>query len=109
MRNELDREPKTRGLHFIRYAYDCVVTARSVFYEMVRYRKPGLKVHVTKTIITRPTKIEYLGFIFIKRGGTISPGLRAAIHKRVEEVHEAHLFKGARTNMSNTCKFVKIC
>lgn len=74
MLNELDKELEKRGLRFVRYADDCVIAVRSeasakrVMYSITDWieRKLGLKVNATKTRITRPTKLKYLGFGFYK-------------------------------------------
>lgn len=74
MLNELDKELESRGLHFIRYADDCVITVKSeasakrVMRTITEWieRKLGLKVNMTKTHVTRPTKLKYLGFGFYK-------------------------------------------
>lgn len=74
MLNELDRELERRGLNFVRYADDCIITVRSeaaanrvihtvtVFIE----KKLGLKVNAEKTQLVRPGKLKYLGFGFFK-------------------------------------------
>ena len=70
MLNELDKELEARGLRFTRYADDCVIAVRSessakrVMRTVSGWiqRKLGLKVNMTKTHITRPTKLKYLGF-----------------------------------------------
>lgn len=74
MLNELDRELEKRGLRFVRYADECVVavgseaSAKRVMYSITDWieRKLGLKVNATKTKITRPGKLKYLGFGFYK-------------------------------------------
>lgn len=74
MLNELDKELEARGLRFTRYADDCVIVVKSeasakrVMYSVTSWieRKLGLKVNVTKTQITKPTKLKYLGFGFWK-------------------------------------------
>lgn len=74
MLNELDKELEKRGLRFVRYADDCVIAVRSeasakrVMYSITDWieRKLGLKVNASKTKITRPTKLKYLGFGFYK-------------------------------------------
>ena len=74
MLNELDRELEARGLNFTRYADDCVIAVRSeasakrVMRTVTDWiqRKLGLKVNMTKTHITRPRKLKYLGFGFYK-------------------------------------------
>lgn len=70
----LDRELETRGLHFARYADDCVIlvktenAAKRVIYSITRFieNKLKLKVNATKTHITRPSKLKYLGFTYYK-------------------------------------------
>lgn len=74
MLNELDKELERRGLRFVRYADDCVIAVRSessakrVMYSITDWieRKLGLKVNATKTKITRPGRLKYLGFGFYK-------------------------------------------
>lgn len=70
--NELDKELERRGLHFTRYADDSVITVKSeasakrVMYSITSWieRKLGLKVNMTKTKITKPNDLKYLGFGF---------------------------------------------
>lgn len=74
MLNELDRELESRGQHFTRYADDVVIVVKSkaaatrVMYSITNWieRKLGLKVNATKTKITPPSKLKYLGFGFWK-------------------------------------------
>lgn len=74
MLNELDRELESRGQRFTRYADDCVIVVKSkaaatrVMYSITNWieRKLGLKVNATKTHITPPSKLKYLGFGFWK-------------------------------------------
>ena len=74
MLNELDKELESRGLHFVRYADDCVITvgseaaAKRVMYSVSLFieKRLGLKVNMTKTKIVRPSKLKYLGFGFWK-------------------------------------------
>ena len=74
MLNELDKELEARGLRFTRYADDCVIvvgseaSAKRVMQTITNWieRKLGLKVNATKTQVTRPTKLKYLGFGFWK-------------------------------------------
>ena len=74
MLNELDKELERRELHFTRYADDCVIVVKSeasakrVMYSVTNWieRKLGLKVNATKTHITKPTNLKYLGFSFWK-------------------------------------------
>jgi len=76
MLNELDKELESRGLHFVRYADDCVIAAGSsaaanrVMHTVTKWieRKLGLKVNMTKTNVTKPTNLKYLGFGFVKMG-----------------------------------------
>ena len=74
MLNELDKELERRELRFTRYADDCVIVVKSeasakrVMYSVTSWieRKLGLKVNATKTHITKPLKLKYLGFGFWK-------------------------------------------
>lgn len=77
MLNELDKELESRGLHFVRYSDDCVITIGSeaatkrVMHSVSRFmeKRLGLKVNMTKTKITKPNKLKYLGFGFWKSSG----------------------------------------
>ena len=74
MLNELDKELEARGLHFVRYADDCVIAvgssaaANRVMHTITKWieKKLGLKVNMTKTKVTDPWKLKYLGFGFWK-------------------------------------------
>ena len=74
MLNELDKELEARGLHFVRYADDCIIAvgssaaANRVMATVTKWieRKLSLKVNMTKTKVTRPNKLKYLGFGFWK-------------------------------------------
>ena len=76
MLNELDKELEARGLHFVRYADDCVIAvgssaaANRVMHTITKWieKKLGLKINMTKTKVTKPTQLKYLGFGFVKRG-----------------------------------------
>lgn len=76
MLNELDKELEARGLNFVRYADDCIIAvgssaaAKRVMNTVTRWieRKLGLKVNMTKTKVTRPSHLKYLGFGFVKMG-----------------------------------------
>ena len=76
MLNELDRELEARGLNFVRYADDCVIAvgssaaANRVMHTITKWieRKLRLKVNMTKTRVTKPSQLKYLGFGFVKMG-----------------------------------------
>ena len=78
MLNELDKELEARGLHFVRYADDCVITvgssaaANRVMATVTKWieKKLGLRVNLTKSKVTKPTKLKYLGFGFWKDSKT---------------------------------------
>ena len=78
MLNELDKELEARGLRFTRYADDSVIAVKSeasakrVMRTVTDWiqRKLGLKVNMTKTHITRPQELKYLGFGFYRDGKT---------------------------------------
>lgn len=80
--NQFDRELERRGLHFTRYADDCVICLKSeaaanrVMKSVTKWLKEKLKVevNVTKTKVSRPQGIKYLGFGFYRRkDGTYRP------------------------------------
>ena len=70
--NELDKELERRQLHFARYADDCVIfvktefSAERVMKNIVTFIETKLKpkVNASKTHITRPSNLKYLGFSF---------------------------------------------
>lgn len=72
--NELDKELEARGLHFVRYADDCIImvhtskAADRVMANVSRFieDKLGLKVNMTKSKVSKPKDIKYLGFGFYK-------------------------------------------
>lgn len=74
MLHELDLELDRRGLHFVRYADDCVIvvgseaSAKRVMHSVSSWieRKLGLKVNAEKSHIVRPGRLKYLGFGFYK-------------------------------------------
>lgn len=74
MLNELDKELVKRGLHYVRYADDCIIavgssaSATRVMHTITKWieQKLGLKVNATKTHVCRPSKLKYLGFGFYK-------------------------------------------
>lgn len=78
MLNELDKELVRRGLRYVRYADDCVIavgssaSANRVMHTITTWieRKLGLKVNATKTHVSRPSKLKYLGFGFYKNPQT---------------------------------------
>ena len=85
MLNELDKELEARGLHFVRYADDCMIAvgssaaANRVMHTTTKWieKKLGLKVNATKTKVTTPSKLKYLGFGFWKD----AEGWKARPHK----------------------------
>lgn len=74
MLDKLDKELEARDLRFTRYADDCVIVVGSkaaatrVMYSITNWieRKLGLKVNATKTQVTKPIRLKYLGFGFWK-------------------------------------------
>jgi RNA-directed DNA polymerase len=70
--DELDKELERRGLHFVRFADDCVIYVRSkragdrVKGSVSRFitRKLKLKVNEAKSSVTQPGYTKYLGFGF---------------------------------------------
>lgn len=74
MLNELDKELEARGLRFTRYADDCIILVGSskaadrVIESVTNFieKKLGLKVNMTKSKVSKPNDIKYLGFGFFK-------------------------------------------
>ena len=70
--DELDKELERRGLHFVRFADDCVIYVKSkragdrVMESISRFitRKLKLKVNEAKSSVTQPGYTKYLGFGF---------------------------------------------
>ena len=70
MLNELDKELEDRGLHFVRYADDCIIlvksqkSARRVMTSITNFieKKLGLIVNATKSKVDRPNNIKFLGY-----------------------------------------------
>ena len=67
MLNELDKEMESRGLNFVRYADDCIImlgseqAANRVMKNISRFisEKLGLKVNMTKSIVSKPKGIKF--------------------------------------------------
>ena len=74
MLNEPDRELEARGLRFVRFADDCVIAvgssaaANRVMTSVTGFieKKLGLKVNASKSKVTKPMNLKYLGFGFWK-------------------------------------------
>ena len=72
MLNELDKELETRGLNFVRYADDCLIlvgsekAAKRVMERITKFieEELGLKVNATKSKVSEPKDIKFLGFGF---------------------------------------------
>jgi hypothetical protein len=82
MLNELDKELEKRGLYFVRYADDYIITVKSekaanrAMESITNFiqKKLGLKVNVTKSKVAKPTEIKYLGFgFYYDKNGKIKP------------------------------------
>lgn len=77
MLNELDKELEARELNFVRYADDCIIVVKSsaaanrVMHSVTCWieRKLGLKVNAKKSKVTRPMRLKFLGFGFVKMNG----------------------------------------
>lgn len=72
MLDQLDKELEARGLRFTRYADDCIIMVGSSKaadrvmknVSMFIENKLGLKVNMTKSKVSKPNDIKYLGFGF---------------------------------------------
>lgn len=77
MLSELDKELEARELNFVRYADDCIIVVKSsaaanrVMHSVTCWieRKLGLKVNANKSKVTRPMRLKFLGFGFVKMNG----------------------------------------
>ena len=102
MLNELDKELERRGLHWVRYADDCVIAVRSsasanrVMHTITKWieRTLGLKVNCEKTHVCRPGKLKYPGFGFYKNPQT---------HRWSTRPHASSVMKFQRT-LKKLCK-----
>ena len=95
--NELDKELQSRGLHFTRYADDCVIYVRSeaaakrVMKSITRWleEKLHVQVNITKTKVCRPNDTKYLGFSFYKKNNKYRPKPHLkSVQKLKEKLHE---------------------
>lgn len=74
MLDVLDKELESRGLRFTRYADDCIILVGSskaadrVMETVSKFieKKLGLNVNMTKSKVSKPNDIKYLGFGFFK-------------------------------------------
>ena len=106
MLNELDRELERRGLNFVRYADDCIITVKSeasanrVMHTVTAFieKKLGLKVNAEKTQIVRPGRLKYLGFGYFKNAK--ERGWEARPHKDSIAKFRAKLKKLCKRNWS---------
>ena len=78
--DDLDRELEHRGLPIVRYADDFVIftksseSARRVFHSVSRYLTDHLRlvVNLQKSRVVNADGVEFLGFVFTGRRGTIN-------------------------------------
>lgn len=74
MLDELDKELEARNLRFTRYADDCIILVGSskaadrVMESVSKYieKKLGLRINMTKSKVSKPNDIKYLGLGFFK-------------------------------------------
>ena len=91
--DELDKELEKRGLHFVRYADDCVIYVRSkragerVMQSVSRFitGKLKLKVNEAKSSVTHPWLSRYLGFRIWQMFGKTQIGIHLKSLKRFRE------------------------
>jgi RNA-directed DNA polymerase len=93
MLDELDKELEKRGLHFARYADDCVIYVRSkragdrVMQSVTRFltRRLKLTVNEAKSSVTRPWEAKYLGFRITRMFGVTRIGIHEKSLRRFRE------------------------
>jgi len=91
--DELDKELEKRGLHFVRYADDCVIYVKSkragdrVMRTVTRFINCRLKLQVneTKSSVTRPWYSKYLGFRITRYMGHINVIIHQKSLKRFQD------------------------
>jgi RNA-directed DNA polymerase len=91
--DELDKELEKRGLHFARYADDCVIYVRSkragdrVMQSVTGFltRKLKLTVNEAKSSVTRPWEAKYLGFRITRMFGVTRIGIHEKSLRRFRE------------------------
>ena len=99
MLTKLDKELESRGLKFVRYADDVVIAVRSessakrVMKSIIRWLEENLslKVNESKSKVTTPDKLKYLGFGFYcnyKSGEWKSKPHKESIKKFKEKLKE---------------------
>lgn len=113
MLDELDKELESRGLHFVRYADDCIImvksemSARRVMRSITSFieDKLGLIVNMTKSKITKPNNpdMKFLGFGFYKdyQNGVF----KAKPHKESVEHFKYKMKQLTRKNWSVDTKY----
>jgi RNA-directed DNA polymerase len=113
MLNELDKELENRGLHFVRYADDCIILVRS---EMAAKRvmrsistfieeKLGLIVNAEKSKVTKPNDpdMKFLGFAFFR--DFLTELYKAKPHQKSVESLKYKLKQLTRKNWSVETKY----
>lgn len=114
--NELDWELDKRGLHFVRYADDCIILVKSeksaerVMKSISRYIEETLKLKVneTKSLIGRPTDIKYLGFSFYNYFKKKEYRIKAHIKSVGKVVRKIKELTRRKWGVSNDYKALKI-
>lgn len=90
--NEFDKELESRGLHFTRYADDCIICVRSevaadrVMKSVTAWLEKRLKVQVNaqKSKVSKPDGIKYLGHSFYFKEGKWRPKPHIKSVKKLE-------------------------
>ena len=104
--DELDKELERRGLHFVRYADDCVIYVRSyraacrVKESISRFitKRLKLKVNEAKSAVSYPWWRKYLGFSFTSSRGNTRIRIHSKSFKRFKDrVRELTSRSGGRS------------
>lgn len=96
--DELDKELEKRGLHFVRYADDCVIYVKSkragerVMQSVTRFITGKLKlvVNEAKSSVTRPWASRYLGYTIWQIMGKTQIGIHPRSLKRFKDNIRTH-------------------
>ncbi|MFD1737691.1 group II intron reverse transcriptase/maturase [Bacillus salitolerans] len=113
MLNELDKELENRGLHFVRYADDCIILVKSemaakrVMRSVTKFieEKLGLIVNVEKSRVITPNEpdMKFLGFGFFK--DKLAEVYKAKPHHKSVEYFKYKLKQLTRKNWSVGTKY----
>ena len=113
--NEFDKELESRGLHFTRYADDCIICVKSevaanrVMNSVTKWLEKHLRVQVNaaKTKVSKPDGIKYLGFGFYYKENKWRPKPHIKAIKKLQYKLKPFLKRNWGVSMSYRCSKIK--